>query len=157
MLRNQKVQKTIRSATKSFSTDLSGEEQRACGMRALWKCKERFSREGFVGYFRRAVVNECINELREKANNHIAFPADLNPQYEPDLDKGLVWQEVAEAVRTRLSDYERELLDLYFWKEMSLTNIARQVDAPRSTVFDHLQQAIDVLRLFFGVRCSSVR
>jgi len=111
---------------------------------AITAC-EKFSqlknKEAFQAWILNIARNKCNDYFRRKAKE-LEIPLEEVPEQE--LSYGRHGMTLAETVRETLSslaDKDKQILYLYFWKELPQAEIAKRLDIPVGTVKSRLHTA----------------
>ncbi len=111
---------------------------------AITAC-EKFSqlknKEAFQAWIINIARNKCNDYFRRKAKE---FEIPLEEVPEQELSYGRHGMTLAETVRETLSslaDKDKQILYLYFWKELPQAEIAKRLDIPVGTVKSRLHTA----------------
>lgn len=119
----------------------------------LWTTKSNYSssKGKFVNWLLTITRNVCVDYIRKDSvynkNNQSIYlnsPIDLaNPDNE--IEKRLVRNEVF-AAKSKLNTAQKRLIDLFYWKGFSLTEIAKMENEPIGTVKSRLHQSLKQLK-----------
>ena len=99
------------------------------------------NKSSFKAWILSIARNQCSDYFRKKADQY-EIPIDVLT--EEELTEGRFGVSVAAAVRETLSllgDKDKQILYLYFWKDLPQASIAKQLDIPVGTVKSRLYTA----------------
>jgi len=108
---------------------------------AYQKFPQLKNRESFKAWIISIARNKCNDYYRKKA---MQYEIPLEELTEKELSMGRHGVSVVDTVRETLSllgDKDKQILYLYFWKEMPQTEVARQLNIPIGTVKSRLHTA----------------
>lgn len=119
----------------------------------LWTTKSSYNPEKgrFVNWLLTVTRNVCVDYVRKDSvhfqNNKqmdMSGPADIvDPNN--DIENRLIYSEIATA-KNKLSNPQKKLIDLLYWKGYSLTEIAKIENEPIGTIKSRLHQSLKQLK-----------
>jgi RNA polymerase sigma-70 factor (ECF subfamily) len=99
------------------------------------------------GWFTRIVVNVCRDELRRRARRPVVTPIDLDTEASVRVSRGpTADRPELEPALGRLTPDEQALLALRFGRELTVPEIAVQLQVPEGTVKSRLHTTLQHLR-----------
>ena len=105
----------------------------------------------FSSWIYRITHNEAINSLKKKSNNHIDIDEleyklfDEEFDIDQEIDRGILHKQISLALSELKSDY-REALILYYFEELSYTEISDILKIPTSTVGTLIKRGKEMLK-----------
>ena len=108
---------------------------------AYQKFSQLKNRDSFKAWMISIARNKCNDYFRRKASD---FEIPIDEITERELSYGRQGVSIAETVRETvdlLGDKDKQILYLYFWKELPQTEIAKQLKIPVGTVKSRLHTA----------------
>ncbi|MDQ0202075.1 RNA polymerase sigma factor [Neobacillus ginsengisoli] len=124
----------------------------------LWMTKSAYdtSKGEFVNWLLTITRNICIDYIRkdskENLNRMWAEPMNSGHQFEledprNEIEDKINNTEIQEA-KNKLSQSQKRLIDLFYWRGYSLNEIAQMEDEPLGTVKNRLHQSLKKLRKY---------
>ncbi|MFK2824820.1 sigma-70 family RNA polymerase sigma factor [Bacillus sp. B190/17] len=119
----------------------------------LWTTKSGYdsSKGKFVNWLLTITRNVCVDYIRKDnlhvKNNHQideCVPGELADPVD-EIEKRLTCNEVS-AAKNKLNTAQKRLIDLFYWKGFSLTEIAKMENEPVGTVKSRLHQSLKQLK-----------
>jgi len=117
------------------------------GLETVHRARQRWDpeRARWGTYLYRALRNEYLKELGRRRLETVPLVNDV-VQKEPEQDVG----EAIQYVWTRLDEYERALLVLRFWQDLTFEEIAGVLGVTKSTVHYQLSAVLRKARKWLG-------
>lgn len=116
-------------------------------IKAIHSLKSLKEPQYFNTWITRIAINVCKDFIRKKKN---IILIDIN-DYEHKLafnEDGFNYDDDLEYILSKLTEKERDLINMRFYKDMSLTEISEKTEKPLGTIKSSLSRTLKKLKLY---------